>query len=102
MPDLLVEHSLETSPQRLDEAWSQPATFAFVAEKSGVSDDWLQQALTQLPKPFQTDHFALLTSGSTGQPKLVIGSRDRAEKLAATLNQLQSADLVENAIGVLP
>lgn len=58
--------------------------------------------LEQLPDPLRRDHFALLTSGSTGQPKLVIGARSRAERLAAVLHTVQRNELAAQAILALP
>ena len=87
---------------RLDRAWAAPETFAFLPEKSAVDDAWVEAALAGLPDELRRDHFALLTSGSTGQPKLVVGSRARARRLARVLHDVQDSDAVEEAILTLP
>ncbi len=91
---ILFEHEADQEIGRLDASWCQRATFAFVADKSGVETAWIRQALEQLPDPYREDHFALLTSGSTGQPKLVVGNRRRAERLAGVLHEAQTSETI--------
>jgi hypothetical protein len=43
-----------------------------------------------------------LTSGSTGQPKLVVGEKQRAEALALVLHRYQDSAPAERSIVVLP
>src|ERR1051326_8388609 len=100
--NILTDHHVERSPGLLDEAWIQPETLAVYAEKSGVSGSWIAKALAALPSALHRGHFILLTSGSTGQPKLVIGAKERSEKLARLLHQLQDAEIVKEAIVALP
>jgi acyl-CoA synthetase (AMP-forming)/AMP-acid ligase II len=64
--------------------------------------DWVEQQLDRLPVEYLEDHFILLTSGSTGRPKLVVGRRDRAERLVEVLHRLQESEPVEEAICALP
>lgn len=102
MPYILCEREVDADITVLERAWCQLETFAFVAEKSGVSRDWIATRLAQLPTEYHKGHFALLTSGSTGKPKLVVGRRDRAERLAALLHQLQEAEPVRETVLALP
>ena len=102
MIKLLSDRQVQNSPDLLDIAWKDPLTFAFVADRSGASSSWIEKALALLPKELHYGHFVLLTSGTTGQPKLVVGSKSRAESLANLLHQLQDSEPVEVALGVLP
>ncbi len=86
----------------LEAHWDQAATFAYLPAKSPVSREWVQDALVALPEPYQEDHFCLLTSGSTGNPKLVVGRKDRAERLAGVLHQVQESDPVAETLVTLP
>jgi acyl-CoA synthetase (AMP-forming)/AMP-acid ligase II len=86
----------------LEEHWDRAGTFAYLPQKSPVSREWVQEALGSLPEPYREDHFCLLTSGSTGSPKLVIGRKDRAECLAGVLHQVQESHPVAETIVTLP
>ena len=88
--------------QRLDRAWTSPESFAFLPDKSFSRLAWLKPSLEKVPKPFHQYHFGLLTSGTTGQPVLVIGSRRRAEQLVQVLDELQESAPVREAIVALP
>jgi len=55
-----------------------------------------------VPSEFSEQHFGLLTSGSTGEPKLVIGSRSRAEALAKVIHERQENDVARETISILP
>lgn len=101
-PYILSESEVLNNVSYLDSAWVGPATFAFLSEKTGVSRSWVEQELAKLPPEFEEGHFVLFTSGSTGSPKLIIGSKSRAEKLARVLNQLQEGNAVEETICLLP
>ncbi len=86
---ILTDTQIRLRPAELEHAWESKPTFALVPEHTPVSREWLAQALVRLPDAWQRDHFALLTSGSTGQPRLVVGSRARAESLARLLDRVQ-------------
>ncbi len=86
----------------LDRAWEMDQTFAFVPSRSSVTKEWVADALGRLPEPWQAGHFALLTSGSTGQPKLIIGSRQRAEALAKLLDIVQLGGAARLTVVALP
>ena len=99
---VLLDHLDLNDRKDLEHAWNAPATFAFLPGKSHRLRDWVADSLTQLPESLQTEHFALLSSGTTGDPKLVIGSRRRAEALVRLLHEAQTSEPVAAAIVLLP
>jgi acyl-coenzyme A synthetase/AMP-(fatty) acid ligase len=99
---ILTDSQIHDGPEALDRAWDGVKTFAFVPHKSGVTTEWLRTALAALPPDLHAYHFALLTSGSTGQPKLVIGEKRRTDALACVLHDVQDSAEVEQTIAVLP
>ncbi len=98
---VLVEGDQDAA-QALDEAWEDPQTFAYLPAKSGGHETWATRASEEIPDGLLTGHFALFSSGSTGEPKLVFGSRSRAEDLAKLLHRVQESDPVRRTIGLLP
>lgn len=86
----------------LSRAWRKPETFAFLPARSSLDPAWVDEVLGELPKHLRQDHFALLTSGSTGQPKLIIGARSRAERLAMVLHAIQDNEVAARAVVALP
>jgi len=99
---ILTEGEVNTDITKLDRCWAEIATFVFLPDRSGVSKEWVEKVVRQLPELFHKNHFVLFTSGSTGQPKLVIGSRERAEKLARVLHEVQDSEPCRQAILALP
>lgn len=99
---LLREQNVHHEPARLSEAWAEAETFVLLPEKLSVSDEWLEQSLALIPKELHHDHFVMLTSGTTGQPKLIIGNRARSEKLARVLHDRQESEPVQETISMLP
>lgn len=99
---ILREGDVTADIAALDRAWSQSATFVFLPDRSAVSTPWIETALATLPPEFHTKHFALLTSGSTGEPKLVVGCRRRAEELTSVLLAAQDGRGVRQTAVTLP
>ena len=99
---LLFEREVNADIGRLERAWRDPATFAFVGDKCGLPREWIEQKLVRLPAEYLEGHFILLTSGSPGQPKLVVGRHDRAERLSEVLHEVQESEPVSEAICALP
>jgi len=99
---ILRETDVAADALRLDSAWSDPRSFAFVPARGAPPQAWIDAALASLPEEYRQNHFALLTSGSTGQPKLVVGSRARAERLAEALHAAQDNEPAEAAVVALP
>lgn len=98
----MFEREVSADVRRLEQAWRDPATFAFVGDKCGVPPEWIKQNLALLPAEYLEGHFILLTSGSTGRPKLVVGRRDRAERLAEVLHKVQESEPVRETVCSLP
>jgi acyl-CoA synthetase (AMP-forming)/AMP-acid ligase II len=98
----LREQEVRADVGALDRAWASPETFLFLPDKSAVSDDWLSERLARIPAAYAEGHFILLTSGSTGEPKLVIGLRSRAEALARHLHLAQDGEPVRATVCLLP
>lgn len=92
----------DSVPYDLEERWVDPATFAFLPQRGGVPEDWAARSLERIPEALRTGHFALLSSGSTGEPRLVVGSRRRAETLVRTLHEVQASEAVRRTVGLLP
>jgi long-chain acyl-CoA synthetase len=99
---ILIESDPESMPGVLDEAWRRPATFALLPARTPVSENWVRERLQLLPPSMAENHFALLSSGSTGKPVLVVGSRARAEQLVRILHHHQSSEPVESTPLILP
>lgn len=100
--NILIESRVRGDLRVLARAWEEPATFAVLPDRSDVTSTWVEDALSRLPARLGEDHFALLSSGSTGRPKLVLGSRSRAEALAATLHRSQQGEDVRRTVLGLP
>lgn len=98
----LLEPAVRRDPGLLDEAWEAAESFVLLPEKPGISEAWITDAIECLPEALRQGHFALLTSGTTGTPKLVVGSRGRAEELAGVLHSRQQSEPVEETLVLLP
>ena len=72
--------------ESLDIAWADEKTFILLPEKIGVGESWLRDQLEKIPTSHSENRFGLLTSGSTGEPKIILGVRKRSEKLAKKHN----------------
>jgi acyl-coenzyme A synthetase/AMP-(fatty) acid ligase len=99
---LLIERGVEQRLADLEHHWSAAQTFAYVHEKGAAAAPWLSAVPQQLPPRYREDHFCLLTSGSTGAPKLVIGRKQDSEELAWVLHCVQQSEPVREAIVSLP
>jgi acyl-CoA synthetase (AMP-forming)/AMP-acid ligase II len=99
---ILREQHVRNDVAELDLAWETPETFTFLPEKSAVGEDWVEERLAGIPKAYEEDHFILLTSGTTGEPKLVIGHRERATNLARYLDAAQEGEAVRATVCLLP
>jgi acyl-coenzyme A synthetase/AMP-(fatty) acid ligase len=98
----IVEQPTKASIDMLSRAWQKSETFAFLPSRSPIDPAWVDQMLCDLPSHLRQDHFVLLTSGSTGQPKLIIGARSRAERLAMALHAAQDNEAAARAVVTLP
>ena len=100
--ELLIERGPEESLRALAHHWACEHTFVYVDEKSLTSAPWLADLPKQLPAPYQNGYFGLLTSGSTGAPKLVIGRKRNSEELTRVLHCVQDSEAVLETIVSLP
>jgi len=99
---ILHEQEVHQQPRLLAEAWDRPATFALLPERLNITEDWLNQSLSLIPEELRRDHFIMLTSGTTGYPKIILGVRARAERLVEILHRRQQSQDVKETISVLP
>jgi acyl-CoA synthetase (AMP-forming)/AMP-acid ligase II len=99
---ILYEDEVEQDITKLDKAWSETSTFVLLPNRSNVTKEWVQKGMEHFPEVFRQNHFALLTSGSTGQPKLVIGSRERAEILVHVIHKVQDSEPAKQTVLALP
>lgn len=86
----------------LDRAWGAEETFILLPDRPGIPEGWIEERIEGLPASLRARHFALLTSGSTGTPKIVVGARDRAERLARVLHERQDSGPVRSTVLALP
>jgi acyl-CoA synthetase (AMP-forming)/AMP-acid ligase II len=100
--EVLVEQEIRLDFRRLAAAWTSRASVVVLPDKLGVDVAWMDSALARIPSEFHTGHFLMLTSGSTGVPKLVIGSKTRAEALVRVLHEVQSNEPVRQGVLSLP
>lgn len=99
---VLTQQLIDADVGKLATAWSEAPTFALVPDKIGSDQDFIARWMEALPADVQTGHYALLTSGSTGAPKLIIGRRERAEALVQVLHRLQELEAVSETLVTLP
>ena len=100
--NILKESDVLNDISLLDQAWQNPETFILLPDQIDKSVKWISNALNSLPEELRTQHFALLTSGSTGEAKIVIGARARTENLARILDSKQDSQAVKAAVLCLP
>jgi acyl-CoA synthetase (AMP-forming)/AMP-acid ligase II len=99
---VVYESEVLADPDLLERLWVGSPTFFLVPDRSGVSPGWLERAGRRLPRNHRAQRFGILTSGSTGEPRLILGSRARSEDLVRVLNELQDSEPVEEAVCALP
>jgi len=90
------------TPGVLERAWDAPSSTLLAPLRRGVDAAWFDRALAAVPPELKVGHYALLTSGSTGEPKLIVGSRARTERLAGVIHAAQRNEPVERAVVLLP
>jgi len=92
----------DATPDRLAHAWSSSGSFALLPDRLPISRSAIDAALRLIPPDWHRDHYVLLTSGSTGHPKFVLGSKDRTMALADVLHRVQVLEDVREAVVALP
>ena len=86
----------------LDRAWSKNELLVLYGLGRGVDRKNVNDEALCLPECFAKNGFAVLTSGSTGLPKLVRGQRERAIALVELLHRVQNSADVKETIVALP
>ena len=99
---IIYEHEAKADTRLLEACWSRSTTFIFIPDKSGVSSTWMDHIVELVPPELSRDCFGILTSGSTGEPKLILGKKTRSEGLVRLLHKLQDSEPVCEAVCVLP
>jgi acyl-CoA synthetase (AMP-forming)/AMP-acid ligase II len=92
----------EVLAEQLTSAWRSGDSFACVPAKAGLTDEHIQAALQAIPGHLHKGHFVMLTSGSTGEPKFIVGNQLRATALAAELHRVQCSEEVQCTVVTLP
>jgi acyl-CoA synthetase (AMP-forming)/AMP-acid ligase II len=100
--NLLRENAVHRDLSLLHKAWSDAESFLLVPDKLSVNGKWLTDAMSSVPESLRDGHFIMLTSGTTGNPKLIIGDRRRAEQLATVLHKHQHSEPVRESLVLLP
>lgn len=99
---IVREAEVRHEPQLLAKLWASSSSFTLVANHLPGDDQWLDQSLALLPPNYREGHFVLMTSGSTGQPKLVIAEKSRAERLVEVIHDAQNNEPARETIVCLP
>lgn len=92
----------DATPERLAAAWQEPATFALIPDRVPLTPAQIEEAVGLIPQDRRRDHYVLLTSGSTGSPKFVVGVKRRTAALARVLHAQQALADVQETILALP
>jgi acyl-CoA synthetase (AMP-forming)/AMP-acid ligase II len=98
----IVDTQTEQTVSAIEQAWRNPSTFLILPGRFESRRREFEEQLDLMPMSYQRHHFVLLTSGSTGNPRLVVGEKRRAERLALLLHDVQCNQLVRAAILCLP
>jgi acyl-CoA synthetase (AMP-forming)/AMP-acid ligase II len=97
-----VNEGVEAQISALDDAWSAaPSVLVGGATGHGVVP-FPADLTAVLPPALHRGHFALLTSGSTGTPRVVVGDRARTERLVEVLHEVQRSEAVRETVLALP
>jgi acyl-coenzyme A synthetase/AMP-(fatty) acid ligase len=99
---MLILEEQAATPEALAQAWEGDRSFLLVPTPCPVEAIWLDCVLGKLPVTLRQEHFGILTSGSTGAPKLVIGNKERTAKLAREIHRAQALESVTTAVLALP
>jgi long-chain acyl-CoA synthetase len=86
----------------LSRRWTESPTFAVVPTNLSLTEEWLRASLALLPEDYKTGHFILMTSGSTGDPKLIVAKKSRAERLVEVIHAAQDDEPALETIACLP
>ncbi|MEJ8568234.1 class I adenylate-forming enzyme family protein [Elongatibacter sediminis] len=99
---IITEQDIAEDTNLLQRRWTEPNTFVLLPARQEIHRHWIGNATRLITKHCPTDSFALLTSGSTGQPRLIVGNRNRSEALARVLHEQQNSEPVDETVCTLP
>lgn len=99
---LINTKDINARPAALNDAWQRSEPFLLLPAIDSVSPKIVENLLQKLPQDIRTNSFALLTSGSTGAPRIVIGSKERAIALSQALHKRQDLEECKETVVVLP
>lgn len=99
---LVGDDEVAVSREGLTAAWRGDVSLLLAPARRGVTESWLREALDRVPPELARDHVALLTSGSTGAPRLVVGEKARAAALAGVMHEHQALHDVARTVTLLP
>jgi acyl-CoA synthetase (AMP-forming)/AMP-acid ligase II len=99
---VIREAEVRADPKALRDLWTSPQTFALTGNHLPSNEQWLNESLALIPSEYRTGHFVLMTSGSTGEPKLVVAKKSRAERLVEVIHVTQDNEPVCETIVCLP
>ena len=91
--NIIIDNQSADTISAIDRAWRDPASFLLLPGRYESRIGEFGKHFEQLPAAFRRDHFVLTTSGSTGEPRLVVGEKTRSERLAGLLHQVQHMNL---------
>jgi acyl-CoA synthetase (AMP-forming)/AMP-acid ligase II len=99
---IIRDDEISRDPANLAARWESRETFVILPEKLAVESAWLETLLDAVPAHLREEHYGLLTSGSTGEPKLIVGRRSRTEALTRVLHAAQENEPVRSTVVALP
>jgi acyl-CoA synthetase (AMP-forming)/AMP-acid ligase II len=97
-----VSEAVEDQIRALDDAWQASPSFLVSGVSGTTVEPFSPDLLELVPPAVRNGHYALLTSGSTGTPRVVVGDRARTERLVEVLHEVQRSDVVQETILALP
>ena len=83
-------------------AWDNKESFLVLPNKYSGKESFISDFCDDLAEVYRINHFALLTSGSSGQPKIILAQKKRAEELTRIIHSKQNLERIQTAFIVLP
>lgn len=99
---LINELSVRNNSEEFSNLWNSEESFLIHPNVLPVDKGWLVETLKLLPKEIEAGSFAMLTSGSTGQPKVIVGKKQRSIELVKAIHLAQELEEVESTLCALP
>jgi len=99
---IIYEHDVLADTSLLEASWLGSPTFIFIPDKRNSSSTWLDHIVESIAPEFSRDFFGILTSGSTGEPKLILGKKVHSERLVRLLHKFQDSNSVSETVCILP